>query len=169
MFSAQNTWDYLILFLLKAHTYNCWSTETKLLSFNRADHEILANCLVFNSVILVKFAERNKKTNASGTVSTETFTTWFTSFKSAFKNRQKSDISSGSRRKLQRLMPRITFLSLLLTDVQWSPVPVPVSHSLFTPLSCWFLLLGSDSVEKMCPSGCNTRHEGSEKLPCPVL
>lgn len=35
-------------------------------------------------------------------------------FQSAFKSRQKSDISSGSRRKLQRLMPRVTFLSLLL-------------------------------------------------------
>lgn len=80
MFSAQNMWGHLILFLLKAHTYSCWSTETKRLSFKRADHGILANRLVFNSVILVKFAERNTKTNASGIVSPVTFTTWFRSF-----------------------------------------------------------------------------------------
>lgn len=42
-------------------------------------------------------------------------------FQSAFKISQKSDISSGSRRKLQRLMPRITFLGLLLQ--MFSEVP----------------------------------------------
>lgn len=80
IFSPQNVWGYLILFLLKAHTYNCWSTEAKLLNFKKADHEILANHLVFNSVILVEFAGRNQKTNASDIVSTVTFTTWMRSF-----------------------------------------------------------------------------------------
>lgn len=39
MFSAQSMWGYLILFFLRAHARNCWSTETKALSFKWAVHE----------------------------------------------------------------------------------------------------------------------------------
>lgn len=167
MFSAPSMWGYFILFLLKTHTYNCWSTETKPLSFKRAGHEILANNLVFNSSVSSQICSKKQKDQYERHCKHSNFYYLIQIFQSAFKNRQRFDISSGSRRKLQRLMPRTAFLSLLLSDVQWSPTPV--SHSLFTPLSCWFLPLVSDWVEKMCPSGCNTRHEGSEKLPCPVL
>ena len=162
MFSAQNMWGYLILLLPKAHTYSCWSTETKLLSFKRADHEILANR------DSSQICRKKQKDQCQWHCKHSNFYYLIQIFQSGFKNRQKSDISSGSRRKLQRLVPRITFPSLLLSDFSEVPCPYPSLSLSLHLFHVGFFCLSQTRLKRCAPLAAtqDTRVQKSSHVLC---